>query len=210
MAESQNSRQQNVKKPERDSAPVTAPDPAGNGVKRFTKVEDFSLVLGGPLFQLLRRVRLSDDALTMVHRRLLVISLLAWLPIFLLSAAEGHLLEDSVVVPFLLDIEVHIRFLVVLPLLIIAEYVVHQRMCRISQAFIDRKLVPEPAIPRFSESIASAFRLRNSVLAEVLLILLVYGVGVLVVWRQYTALDAITWYGLPSRTGFDLSLAGLW
>jgi hypothetical protein len=37
---------------------------------------DFSLVLGGPLFQLLRRSRLSDDALTLVHRRAISTSIL--------------------------------------------------------------------------------------------------------------------------------------
>src|SRR4029078_10748825 len=32
---------------------------------------DFSLVLGGPLYQLLRRSHLADDALELVHRRIL-------------------------------------------------------------------------------------------------------------------------------------------
>ena len=34
---------------------------------------DFSLVLGGPLYQLWRGTRLTDDALYLLHRRLLVI-----------------------------------------------------------------------------------------------------------------------------------------
>ena len=32
---------------------------------------DFSLVLGGPLFQLLRRAHLSNDALTLVRQRII-------------------------------------------------------------------------------------------------------------------------------------------
>ncbi len=79
---------------------------------------DFSLVLGGPLFQLLRRAHLSDDALTMARRRVVVIALLAWLPLLVLSALEGRALGGSVAVPFLLDVEVHIRYLVALPLLV--------------------------------------------------------------------------------------------
>src|SRR5262249_26076926 len=47
---------------------------------------DFSLVLGGPLFQLLRRSHLSCDALELVCRRLIIIPLLAWLPLLALSA----------------------------------------------------------------------------------------------------------------------------
>ena len=171
---------------------------------------DFSLVLGGPLFQLLRRAHLADDALMLVRQRVLVIALVAWLPLLLLTALEGQLWDGGVTVPFLWDLEVHIRFLVALPLLIIAELVVHQRMRPLLQLFLERNLIPENAMARFEAAIASAFRLRNSVLAEVLLIALVYGVGILIVWRQYFALDAATWYAIPSPEGAKLSLAGLW
>jgi len=171
---------------------------------------DFSLVLGGPLFQLLRRAHLSDDALMMVRQRIIVIALAAWLPLLLLSALAGQLWTGSTGVPFLLDIEVHVRFLVVLPLLIFAELVVHRRMRPLLQQFLERNLIPENALTRFEAAIASAFRLRNSVLAEVLLIAFVYGVGILIVWRQYFALDAATWYATPAAGGSQLSLAGMW
>jgi hypothetical protein len=171
---------------------------------------DFSLVLGGPLFQLLRRAHLSDDALTMVRQRIIVIALFAWLPLLLLSALGGQVLGGTTAVPFLFDVEVHIRFLVTLPLLIIAELVVHRRMRPLLQQFLERNLIPENAMTRFEAAIASAFRLRNSVLAEVLLIALVYGVGILIVWRQYIALDTATWYATPSAEGSKLSLAGMW
>jgi hypothetical protein len=64
----------------------------------------------------------------MVHQRVIVIALLGWLPLLILSAVQGHLWGKSVAVPFLLDLEVHIRFLIVVPLPIIAELVVHQRL----------------------------------------------------------------------------------
>jgi len=172
--------------------------------------QNFSLVLGGPLFQLLRRMHLSDDALLLLRQRIIVISLVAWLPLLVLAALEGHLLGDTLAVPFLLDMEVHIRLLVAVPLLIIAELVVHQRLRPIASTFLERNLIPEADMTRFDEAITSAFRLRNSLLAEVLLILFVYGVGVLVVWRHYTALDAATWYGTSSAAGSELSLAGIW
>src|SRR5262249_5417462 len=145
---------------------------------------DFSLVLGGPLFQLLRRSHLSGDALELARRRLITIPLLAWLPLLLLSALEGQALGGNVAIPFLLDVEAHVRFLVALPLLIVAELVVHQRIrCAVRQ-FLERNLIPVSALTRFEAAIASAGRLRNSVLAEVLLIAFVYVVGVLLIWRQ--------------------------
>ena len=97
-----------------------------------------------------------------------------------------------------------------LPLLILAELVVHRRMRPLLQLFLERNLVPESAMPRFEAAVASAFRLRNSVLAEVLLIVFVYIVGILIVWRNYLALDVATWYATPSTEGTRLSLAGMW
>src|SRR5215510_6881225 len=172
--------------------------------------EDFSLVLGGPLFQLLRQSHLSGDALELARRRLIIIPLLAWLPLLVLSALAGEALDGNVAVPFLLDVEAHARFLVALPLLIVAELVVHQRMRFVVRQYLERNLIPVSALTRFEAAIASAGRLRNSVLAEVLLIAFVYGVGVLLIWRHYTALATATWYATPTGAGLQLSLTGVW
>ena len=175
-----------------------------------TEQTDFSLVLGGPLYQLFRRVHLSGNTLELVRRRVIAGVLLAWVPLLVLSALEGKLLGVTAAVPFLLDMEVHVRFLVALPLLISAELVVHQRMRLVAKQFLERKVIPEGDRTRFDAAIAAAFRLRNSLLAEVLLIAFVYGVGVLVFWRLYTALNTTSWYMVPTDTGSSLSLAGIW
>jgi hypothetical protein len=186
------------------------PSPSGTEAEWLRHPPDFSLVLGGPLFQLLRRAHLSDDAMLMNRRRVVVIALFAWLPLLLLSALEGRLLGGGVAVPFLFDVEVHVRYLVALPLLIAAELVVHRRLRPLLQLFLERNVIPASGIPRFEAAVASAFRLRNSALAEALLIAFVYGFGILFVWRQYLALDAATWYATPSADGSVLSLAGMW
>jgi hypothetical protein len=172
--------------------------------------QDFSLVLGGPIFQLLRCSHLTDDALGLVQQRIIVISSFSWLPLLVLSAVEGKMLGGSVAVPFLLDLEVHVRFLAAIPLLIGAELVVHRRMRFVVKQFLERHLIPESAMTRFDAAIASLFRLRNSVLAEVLLIAFVYVIGILIIWRHYMALDTATWYTTPSIEGSKLSLAGMW
>jgi hypothetical protein len=53
-------------------------------------LSDFSLILGGPLFQLLRRAHLSGDAADLVWRRVIALALITWLPLLALSIAEGH------------------------------------------------------------------------------------------------------------------------
>ena len=171
---------------------------------------DFSLVLGGPLYQLFRRAHLSGDTLDLLRRRIVFLSLLAWLPLALLAGFEGRLLPGTATVPFLLDVEVHVRYLLAIPLMVVAELVVHQRMRAVLQQFLGRKLVPEAVRTQFDAAVASVARLRNSVLAEILIIAFVYGVGMFVVWRNYVALDANTWYATTSAAGSKLSLAGMW
>jgi hypothetical protein len=66
---------------------------------------DFSLVLGGPLYQLWRRAHLADDALRMLMRRILAMALVAWLPLALLSLVQGDFRGDNVELTFLHDVE---------------------------------------------------------------------------------------------------------
>jgi hypothetical protein len=172
--------------------------------------QDFSLVHGGPLFQLLLRARVTSDGLTLVVRRIILFVLITWVPLLALSALEGHLRDGDVALPFLLDLETHIRFLVVVPLLLAAELVVHRRLLLVARSFLDRNLISDAEDARFDAAINSAFRLRNSVLAELLLLAFVYGVGVLVVWRHYTALAVPTWYARHSAEGYRLDGAGIW
>ena len=188
---------------------MSAPRPT-DGPTLLRERPEFSLAPGGPLFQLLRRAGLSDDALLQLRQRIIASLLLAWLPLLVLCALEGHLLGGTTAVPFLKDVELHTKLLLVLPLLIMAERVMHRHMYPLVRQFLDRKLIPEDSLPRFDAAVASAVGLRNSVLAEVLLLALVYGVGILVIWRHFMALDAVTWYGTPSPGGAKLSLAGMW
>ena len=173
---------------------------------------DFSLVLGGPLFQLLRRSHLSGDALTLVHRRILAGVLITWLPLLLLSAWEGRAWWGNIGVPFLLNAEIHARLLVALPLLVVAELIVHVRMKRTLVHFLARDLISAPDVSRFNAFIGSAMRLRNSLAAELLLVVAIYGLGFQL--RDYLAVDASTWAAGPaagSGSGFaNLSLAGWW
>ncbi len=47
----------------------------------FPPTPDFSIVLGGPLFQLLRRTHLADDTLALLHRRVIAGIVLTWVPL---------------------------------------------------------------------------------------------------------------------------------
>jgi hypothetical protein len=170
---------------------------------------DFSIVLGGPLFQLLRRAHMTGNALEMVRRRIVVIAMLAWLPLLVLTVIGGTALGGDVAVPFVKDLEVHARFLVAMPLLIAAELVVHLRLRPVANEFVLRGLVDAATVDRFHAAVRAAMRLRNSVVAEVLMLVFIYSVGIPVVWRQLGALDVATWYATPAD-GLRFTAAGMW
>ena len=182
----------------------------GTGGTPLNPLIDFSLVSGGPLYQALRLARLSGDALELTRRRVLALVVLLWVPLLLLTIFEGHAWGSGVALPFLKDIETHLRLLIAAPLLILAEVWVHRRLPPTVQLFLKNGLIRDEARPRFDAAIASALRLRNSVVAEVLLLVFVYSVGVPFVWRDQMSVEVNSWYG--TRTGGHLqpSYAGLW
>ena len=170
--------------------------------------DDFSLALGGPLYQLYLRTRLSTPPLGLVHRRVIVISLVCWLPLLLLSLATGHVFGRDHV-PFLRDVEVHARFLVALPLLIVAEYIVHQRIIRVVRHFLARNIIAAENRQRFAQIISSTMRLRNSALMELVLLVLCFTLGHWV-WRDQIALKTASWYEMNYAGGLHLTTAGYW
>src|SRR3954451_17614040 len=81
-------------------------------------ISDFSLVLGGPLYQVFRKAHLEGDHRELLYRRIIVIAAIAWLPLALLAAASPYASSASRLA-FVRDIEVHPRFLIALPLLVL-------------------------------------------------------------------------------------------
>ena len=168
---------------------------------------DFSIVLGGPLFQLLRRAHLEGGHLELLYRRLIFFVSITWLPLFLL-ATVGPFAGSAGRLAFLRDIEVHARFLVALPAFIAAELLIHLRMLPVARRFVERRIVTWENLPRFYRAVESAFRLRNSVPLEVGLFVIVYTFG-LWFWHGRFGIETATWYATPGGR-WNLTGAGLW
>lgn len=174
----------------------------------WPELDNFSLVLGGPLYQFFRKTHLEDRVEDHLLRRIVVIGGVAWVPLLLLCLVEGTLL-GGVPIPFVGDFETHVRFLVVVPLLVVAELLVHLRMRRVVAQFIERRLVPEASLGRFRAVIQAAMRLRNSMLAELLIIAFIYPFSYYM-RGDVLVLESTTWYAQVGEGGSTTTLAGLW
>ena len=166
---------------------------------------DFSLVLGGPLYQFLRKSRLEGDALELVHRRMIAAVLLTWIPLLLLSTFAGA--GRAAQISFFRNIEVHARFLLALPILIGAELLVHSRMRPIVRRFAEWRIVLPEDMPLFQKAIDSALRIRNSMYVELALIAVVYTAGLLL-WNSRSE-GGVSWYELGVGR-WKLTAAGVW
>lgn len=169
---------------------------------------DFSLVLGGPLYQFYLRSRLLRPSVELVHRRILASILITWLPLALLTALTGHFI-GGVGVPFLTDFSAMGQFLISVPLLIGAEPAIHRRALIAAEEFLDRGMIAPEDLPRFEAAIVLARRLRNSVTAEVLLLVIAFTGGYWL-WQSQGEMYVPTWYAVPADGAMQLTWAGYW
>jgi hypothetical protein len=157
---------------------------------------------GGPPLGLQRRLRLCTPERRRTALRAVLIGLVAWLPVAVLTAAHG--VESFR--QFLDTVAVHVRGLVVIPMLVFAEAVCLPRLSGIAAHFRTGGFVPEAEQDRYEAARRSTVKLLTSPLAEI-------GVAVAAYVTVIAVLQAAPLAQLPGwwRTGEGrFSAAGLW
>jgi hypothetical protein len=169
---------------------------------------EFSLIQGGPLYRLAHRLGLyrMPGTLLMLGG---ILALGIWLPLLALSAFEGHALGAAVTVPFLSSIALHVRFLVAIPLLFVAEGWVDPQLRSFVRQVVDSRLVPAAELPSLEAAIRTASRLRDSFPAEAILLALAV-VSVVSGLRVDLANDVTSWRMAGPGAKGGLTLAGSW
>ena len=171
-------------------------------------LDDFSLTKGGPFFKLMVRSGLMKPEFARPARRATFLAVFTWLPLLILSLVQGLAFDGPVELPFLWDFAVHVRFLICVPLLIIAEVLLDARTRAVVKHFVDSKLVQVKDYPAFESVVRQAGRLRDSLLAEAIIVGVVI-VSVIFLRIEYLG-SASTWQVLVSEDGRIRTLAGWW
>jgi len=143
----------------------------------------------------------------MILRRALIFALIAWMPLLILSALQGTLITNARV-PSLYDPSAHIRFLLSVPLLIVAEIVIGPRIVAAASHFITSGLIPVEKYQDFDAAVAEGLRLRDSTVAEVAILAITY-VGAFVAITFLSA-NVSSWQLFVSESGHRFTLAGYW
>ena len=173
---------------------------------RDEKLDDQTIVRGGLSFHVARRLGFEPPNLPRRRRKVLLLMLVTWVPLFLLSAVQGHAWGYQVDVSFLRDPVPYSRFLFVVPLLELAQVVMETSLGVQMRHFFESGLVPDRQRLSFDAARLEVIRLRGSVVAEAVIIVL--SITICVVGRIYLRLDKIdsSW----ARSGSHITPAGWW
>jgi hypothetical protein len=131
--------------------------------------EHFSITRGGALYRILTAVAPQAEKRRRVGLRAAFGIALTWLPLLILSLAQGRAYGAGIGMPFLRDFAVNARFLLVLPILILAEASIDRKWRSLVLEFIRSGLVGERELPAFESVIQKTLRLRDRILPEVVI-----------------------------------------
>ena len=173
------------------------------------RAESFSLMRGGPVYRLQCRMGAGREEGICVARRTVLVVALTWLPLLFLSAVQGLALGKDVPIPFLQDFAVNVRLLIALPLLIVSEVAIDQRLRTAVNHFLKSGLVTETTLPAFEAAIEKVTRLRDHLLPEIVMLVLAY------LTSYFQGSDAPigtipSWHLSPASSPDTLSYAGWW
>ena len=166
---------------------------------------ELSLIRGDALLRAQRAIGLVPRDGLGVGRRALALALLTWLPIAVWALLQNRALPGPVAEPLLNHFGIHVRCLVAIPLLVIAEAVAHGITTRLVPQFHRAGLVVDADRERFREVLRGVARLRDATLPWVVI------AGLLIAGLALSASPAAThelvW---PGETGVGSSFGAFW
>ncbi len=110
-------------------------------------VEDFSLATSGRFENVLAWLGLSEKSIRGYIKRSLALVLVTWLPLLILSVVQGLAWGNRVNMNFLEDFATHMKFLLVLPLLIFSEHAVDHRIKELTVEFFKSGILVKKTSP---------------------------------------------------------------
>jgi hypothetical protein len=163
----------------------------------------------GPFQSVLHALHLPSGGEGAVGRRAILSVLVAWVPLVILAQLQGLAIGTGTA-SLLQDFAAYSRFLVAVPLLVIAEAQTRHWLRRILRHFIEARLVAPEHDARFHMLLASTRQLLSSRLVLVAILLLSYGLT-LASAREWVTFGAANWT-LLSHPGEPriVSYAGWW
>ncbi len=168
----------------------------------------FLLMEGGPSYHFQQRAGPGGTKAKTTIKIALMLPFITWLPLLILTMINGTALGNAVELPFLRDFSAYSRFLLAIPLFLVAENLIGPLIAEAAEHFITSGVVGEDEYPAFNRAIEDGLRLRDSVLAEIIIVLLAYAFAIMFFFSR--AAHVSTWYATRTDIGITPTLAGWW
>jgi hypothetical protein len=169
------------------------------------ELHNFSIVVGGPVYDFMLRIGLVRLGLPNVKRRIIAFVAIAWLPLLLLSLKDGLALGDRVTIPLLLDFTTYGRMLLALPLLLVAEIIIDPAIRDAVREFVAEGIVHQQELPDYETTLRKVQKLRDSALPEITLLILAF-FPVFLFQHDWKSDLVSSWHSTSS----GCTAAGLW
>jgi hypothetical protein len=163
---------------------------------------------GGPPLRLEKSLGLIKPNERRIVQRAVLVLLIAWAPLFILSAIESLALGDNKLVSLVGDLTVMARYLIAAPLFILAEEFTILRIGHIARHFVESGILTAADRPRFDAIVGDSRRLLNSASVELSVVILAY-VGMIVLMHTFPTEDIPPWHKAGGG-GAGYSWAGWW
>ncbi|HEY7304576.1 MAG TPA: hypothetical protein VH601_10700 [Bryobacteraceae bacterium] len=173
-------------------------------------IDRFSLIEGGPIYRFQTAIGMALPDRAGVLKRALLTTLVTWFPLLVLSLIQGRAFGSQVQVPFLYDFAAAIRFLIGLPLLVIAEAVIDPRLNHAVRHFVKSGLVAREDLPAFEKVILTINKLRDAVFPALVILVIAFAPSIFTKKAELMRHGISTWHAVSSASGDNLSLAGWW
>ena len=159
------------------------------------------------------RTRLIEEDRYHEWRRIAIFVSLTWVPLFVISAIAGALTGGETQLPFLFDPGPYGKYFFAIPIIVVADRIIDRLLATVVHYFETSGLLPNEARDRFRGALLELGRRRDSVWAEVALILLalIISFSVLLGFSDMSVgKDVSSWAWRITGESKRVTIAGWW
>jgi hypothetical protein len=178
-----------------------------------TSQQSFCLSTGGLFYSLGLRVHLLKEGEYRMGLVIAVLIALTWLPLIILSALDGTLTGAGTGLSLLADLKPHVRYLIAIPVLIIADIIIDPIIAGAINGFRESGILSEQDRPKFGAAVDELSRRRDAFLPDVAMLLIAAALA----WSFISGAadvgiedDVTSWMKTGAGSDAAFTLAGWW
>jgi hypothetical protein len=171
----------------------------------MSTIKDYAFASGGILWKVLDRSKFEAKSLKQQIYLVIGLILLCWIPIAGLSFFK--LGWNQFYFLFIRDIATHVRFLIVMPILLFARSSLNKSFNNMVHFFHETKIVDDTNADEFEKVMARVMKWRNSKIVDFIIIVVVYSAFY---FQEHNLINKSSTYAPWHIVNDNITVAGWW